>query len=172
METLSGSAWRVKPLTSSVTGVIWSSLSPPINASPVILIGYVPGGIVAVVLIERLEIPGGFTVVGLKFVVKPANSPSIPRVTLPVEPADASTETVKRPVAPCLIRREAGSTLRPNPVPAVMLTVFVFSARRTVPDEISWRMVYLPSVVTLPVFQVTLVSALWEGGRLRALLCR
>jgi hypothetical protein len=88
-------------------------------------------------LIARVEKPGGFTVVGLKVVATLAGSPSALRATLPIDPGGASTETEKAAVSPCLTLAVAGSTLRANASPAVTLTVFVFSARRVVPDTIS-----------------------------------
>jgi len=111
------------------------------------------------------------TASGVKLIIAPAGAPSTSKLTLLFQPDGASTETVKSPVSPCFNLIDAGSTLRPNPVRAAIVTVLVRSARTVAPETISCFIVYFPSVVTLDVLHVNVATPIWEGDSPRGLLC-
>jgi hypothetical protein len=71
--------------TASVTLVVWVRLP----LVPVMVSGYVPTGVVELVVTVRVELPVPLTVAGEKLAVAPAGSPLAVNVTTPVKPFKA-----------------------------------------------------------------------------------
>ena len=62
--------------------------------APVIVIGYVPVGVVALVVTVMVDEPDVVTDVGLKLALAPAGNPLALKVTVPVKPPDGVTVAV------------------------------------------------------------------------------
>ena len=95
------------PFTTSVTDVM--RVSAPLV--PVIVMVELPTGVLAAVVMVRVELPAPVNEAGLKEAVALAGKPLAERLTEPSNPFSALTLTVKFVLLPCVIVRELGVLL-------------------------------------------------------------
>src|SRR6516225_7989607 len=84
---------------------------------PVMVIVYVPVGVVELVATERVELPEPATEVGLKLAVVPLGSPLTLKFTVPVKPFTAPTVAVYDVPAPAVTVCELGEAERVKSAP-------------------------------------------------------
>jgi hypothetical protein len=124
---------------------------------PVTVSVELPGGVLPVVLIVRVDVPEPVTDVGLNDAVAPAGNPLAPRVTAALNPFRAMTETVQVALPPGAIVCDEGATETEKSAVALTtrVTVEVCVSDPLVPVIVS---VELPGGV-LPVVVIVRVDA-------------
>src|SRR6516225_4913241 len=93
---------------------------------PVMVIVYVPVGVVELVETDRVELPEPATEVGLKFAVAPLGNPLTLKFTDPVKPFTALTVDVYEAPAPAVTVCELGEDEIPKSAPPPVVVTFTF----------------------------------------------